>query len=189
MISERAKKYIPLLQKYIGEKRINHSLAVEKEAIKLAKLYGESEEKASIAALLHDVGKNSAEEYVKELGYPNMITIKNPQLMHGYAGACIAEHECGIKDEDILNAIRFHTTGRAGMSRLEKIIYVSDLIEETRRFDGVEKLRETVYENLDIGTLLCIAHVIRYVVSAGKMLHPDSVHAYNDLIMNLEDKL
>ena len=93
-----------------------------------------------------------------------------PDLLHGPIAAAIMEHELGITDEDILNAVRYHTTGRPGMSRLEKIIYMADLVEENRAFEGVEALREAVQTDLDRGTRLGMAHVLIYLAATGSLI-------------------
>lgn len=92
------------------------------------------------------------------------------------------EHELGITDEDILKRREIPHDGPSGMSRLEKIIYMADLVEENRNFEGVEALREAVQTNLDRGTRLGMAHVLIYLAATGSLICEKSVRAYNDMI-------
>ena len=87
-----------------------------------------------------------------------------------------------LTDEDILQAIKFHTTGRAGMSKLEKIIYISDMIEPSRKFSGVDVLREKAKIDLDDSMISCITHSISFLIEKKQPVFPDSFHCYNDLI-------
>lgn len=178
-------KYLETARRMTTEKRLRHSLGVEKMAVSLAKRFGEDEQKASAAALLHDIAKKTkdytalAEKYNIE---SDEVEREMPDLLHGPIAAAIMEHELGITDEDILNAVRYHTTGRPGMSRLEKIIYMADLVEENRAFEGVEALREAVQTDLDRGTRLGMAHVLIYLAATGSLICEKSVRAYNDMI-------
>ena len=101
--------------------------------------------------------------------------------LHGPVGSYVAKHEFKIEDEDILQAIRYHTTGRAGMSNLEKIIYIADMIEPNRKFSGVEDLREKAKEDLEKAmTVVCT--YITFLIEKKQPVYPDSFHCYNDLI-------
>ncbi len=136
-------------------KRFKHTQGVAEEAAKMAKRYGADEKKAYIAGLLHDCAKciptSEKLPLCKKYGVKlDDVLIKNPDLTHSFLGAKIAEKDYGIKDKDILNAIAYHTTGRADMSLLEKIIYIADYIEPNRKyFDGLDKARKLAYEDID----------------------------------------
>ncbi|HBT73842.1 MAG TPA: phosphohydrolase [Lysinibacillus sp.] len=108
------------------------------------------------------------------------------ELRHGPVGAYIAQSEFGITDDELLNAIRFHTTGRVGMSRLEKIIFVADMIEPNRRFDGVERLRKKAQKNLDKAMSACVRHTLAFLIDTKQPIYPLSIECYNDT-MNRED--
>lgn len=122
----------------MSEERYRHSLGVEKEAERLARRWGEDPEKAAIAGILHDCCKEmplpEALQIMRRSAIMTEIDFREqPQLIHGFAAAEILGRY-GVRDKDIENAVRYHTTGRAGMSRLEKIVYLADLTEEGRHY-------------------------------------------------------
>ena len=139
--------------------RYQHSRNVAKAALKLAERNGADLEKAYVCGLLHDVEKNAPKEeqkrYMKQLGetLPQYV-FDNPKLWHAPAGAAYVRDELGIVDEEMIHAIKYHTTGRPGMTVLERIIYVADFISDERDYPGVEKVRETAYRNLDEAILI-----------------------------------
>ena len=134
-------------------KRIPHVRGCEEEAVRLAKRWGADPEQAAEAAILHDCTKKENGESQLALCCKYGITADivergSEKLLHAKTGAAIAEKEFGA-DAEVVSAIRWHTTGRANMSLLEKIIYMADYIEPNRDFPGVEKLRALAYEDLD----------------------------------------
>lgn len=150
------------------EKRFIHTKGVAETAIQLAKMYGEDFDKAEIAAILHDSVKYADKEWlrsiiVSEKMNPLLLDF-NHELWHAPVGSYVAKTEFQIMDQDILQAIEFHTTGRAGMSKLEKIIYVSDMIEPSRNFSGVEPLREKAKIDLEDAMTSCIKHSISFLI-------------------------
>ncbi len=176
------------LKNSLSHKRYIHSLGVEETAIKLARIYNESIEKASIAGLIHDLAKDFSNvellHYAKDFDIlHNDIFSFHPSLLHGMVGAELAKRKFHIKDEEILDAIRFHTTGKRDMSILEKIIYLADYIEPNRSFPKVEELRKVAFLNLDEGVLKALDHTIHYIVQKGELLHPDTIHARNFLLL------
>jgi len=176
------------LRNNLSENRYKHSLSVRDTAVGLAIKYGEDEVKARIAGLVHDCAKNmkynKMVEMIEENGYNiDMVCKNSPELLHGLAGAIIAKKLMAIDDEDILNSITYHTTGRKQMSLLEKIIYIADYIEPLRKFPGVDSLRETVFKDLDEGLLLSFNNTINYVISLGQLLHMDTIEARNYIII------
>ena len=183
---------IRYLEENIDEKRLAHSLGTASEAVKLAKIHGADPAKARVAGLLHDVAKGKcqygykvyADQYDVVL---DDIEAKNAELIHGKLGAAMVKEQLGIDDEDILSAIRWHTTGRAGMSLLEKVIYLADLIEPGRDFEGIEAIRQIAYQDIDKAMLIALDQVMCFVHSKGFALHPNSLEAYNYFI-NKEEK-
>lgn len=169
-------------------KRFKHSLAVECEAIKLGKIYGENIENCSLAGICHDCLKNVSDEGLFELISKyniklDQIQLKSPQILHGPVGAEFCRKHFGIEDIDILNAVKYHTTGRNGMSMLEKIIYISDIIEEGRDFPGIDEIRSKAYSNLDEALFIACNQTIIYVINKNELLHPLTVDLRNSLIM------
>ncbi|MCK1996491.1 bis(5'-nucleosyl)-tetraphosphatase (symmetrical) YqeK [Psychrobacillus psychrodurans] len=168
------------------EKRFIHTKGVAETAITLAKMYGEDFEKAEIAGILHDSVKYANQKWlrsiiVSEKMNPLLLNF-NHELWHAPVGSYVARTEFQISDQDILQAIEFHTTGRAGMSKLEKIIYVSDMIEPSRKFSGVELLREKAKVDLEDAMTSCIRHSISFLIEKKQPVFPDSFHCYNDMI-------
>lgn len=183
-IKEKIKKH---LKNTLTAERYNHSLRVSKRAIKLAKIFKEDEEKAQLAGLLHDIGKIKDNKTLLNLcNHSGIILeekIKSDEInFHCVLGMIITEKIFNIRDEDILNSIRYHTTGREKMSRLEKIIYLADYTEEGRDFDGVERARELSETNLEEAMIFAIENTIKYLIKSRKIIHLDSLKARNFLI-------
>ena len=154
------KKYADYLKKALKKKRLLHTAGVMELAVRYAKKMGVSEEKAYLAAMLHDVAKYlSYEDFglKKPKGLPKNV-------VHQFLGAYVCENVLKIEDEDVLNAVRYHTTGRANMSKLEKIIFVADFLEEGRDFDGVNGLRAAVEKDFDEGFRICIKELFDFLV-------------------------
>ncbi len=171
----------------INPGRLKHTLGVVEAAKYLAQKYKENIFDAEIAALLHDFAKDYNEEQLREyIGQHDIIVdnilMKTYELLHGKVGASIARIEFGISNQDILNAIENHTTGRRGMSNLEKIIYLADFIEKGRKYPGVEQLRKLADENLDEAVLMALNNTISYVINTGKLLHPNTLYARNEIL-------
>ena len=102
-----------------------------------------------------------------------------PALIHARLGAYLAEHEYGIKDREILDAVTYHTTGRPGMSMLEKIIYIADYIEPNRReIPGLSEIRGIVFQDIDRAVCLSAGRTVRYLKDGGKSLDPMTVRTY-----------
>ncbi|SCY84234.1 bis(5'-nucleosyl)-tetraphosphatase (symmetrical) YqeK [Alkaliphilus peptidifermentans] len=179
------------LKEVISNKRYIHTMGVVDAAVYLAEKYGENCHKAAIAAVLHDYAKDFSEKALKEYIKENQIKVddiltKAYQLLHGKVAASIAEKDYNISDKDILNAIENHTTGRKNMSKLEKIIYLSDFIEVGRSYPAVDELRLIAEEDLDKAVLKALDNTIVYVLSINKLLHPNTIEARNEILMNIE---
>lgn len=173
------------LQSAVNVKRYIHTLGVAEEAVRLAEIYGTQQDKqrAQIAGLLHDCAKDFPKEirerFCKEYKVPlDEVMLQSSDLIHPFLGAELARREYLIDDAEILDAIRYHTTGRAGMSLLEKIIYIADYIEPNRtKFEGIEEARRLAYLDLDVTMKYILEQTIEYVKERGRMLHPLSVEA------------
>ena len=160
--------------------RFNHTLGVQYTSICLAMKYGENLKKAELAGLLHDCAKQIPEQEMIHLCESNNESIsemeyEQPFLLHGKAGACIAHEKYGVDDEDILNAMRYHTTGRPNMTLLEKIVFVADYIEPGRnQAEQLDLLRKMAFENLDETVLVILEQTINYLKKSNK---PIDVHS------------
>ena len=184
--------YGPIESKIKGRlkpERFKHSVNVAEKAVELAKIYGVDTKKAYLAGITHDCAKNLSEEQMhwKCLDYGielDEYEQKNPALVHAKVGEKVAKIELGIRDKEILNAIKWHTLGHPEMGELEKIIFVSDMIEEGRDFAGVEELRQIAKKNLDDAVIACIRATINFNTTHNREVHP---MAYK-VLKRLEEK-
>lgn len=168
------------------EKRYIHTIGVMETAIRLAHQYGENQKKAEIAAILHDIAKYADVEWMKKVVIDQQLDARlldwDAEILHGPVGAWIAQTEFHINDEAILNAIRYHTTGRANMTKFEKIIFVADMIEPNRKFHGVEELRAFADVNLDDAFRACVTHTLSFLIASQQAIYPVSIECYNSLM-------
>ena len=190
---DRKDEFIALIKGKLNKDRFIHSMGVADTAVLLAKKFGGDREKAYIAGLLHDVMKNeSEEEQLKMMKKDGIILSQaeknNPKLWHAMSGAAFIRHELGITDPDIVNAVRYHTTGRAGMSLLEKIIYTADFISPERNYPDVEVMRSLSFESLDKGDLYSLQFSLKRLSECKFVIHTDSVDFYNELVIKLKNE-
>lgn len=177
-------EYVLLLQKQLKdvlqEKRYLHTLGVAYMAASLAMCYGIPHRKALIAGLLHDCAKEYSEAELLEKCMELELPISKherevPNLLHGTYGAYLAQYRYGVSDEDILNAIRYHTVGRPEMSKLEQIVFLADYLEPERRQPSeppLDELRQMAFQELDKTTLLITENVIRFFKNENREIDP-----------------
>lgn len=178
------KEILNILLSDIGESRFKHTLRVVEESKKLALIHDVDISKAEIAALFHDCAKYRDKKKLLKMANDfdiilNDIMKNNHELIHAPLGAKIAKYKYGIVDKDILNSIKYHTTGRKDMTSLEKIIYIADYIEPNRKFCGVEKVRELAYINLDKSVLEAMDQSIIYLIKNNIIVSRDTIEARN----------
>ena len=154
-----------LVRSRLSDKRYEHTINVKKMAVKLAKHYGTDPEQAALAALLHDAAKE-----------------RPTPVWHGICAAILARTEWGVTDEAVLSAIACHTAGKAGMTQLDKILYLADMTSAERDWPGVEKLRKLEMKDLDAAMLAALRQTNGFVLSEGKPLDPESKAAYEDIL-------
>lgn len=176
----------PIALSFLKPKRMPHVLGTEHEAAVLARRYGADVTSARIAALLHDCTKKLSMEEQLALCEQYGIALdelerKNLKLLHAKTGAAIARDLFGVSDE-IYWAIYWHTTGKADMTKLEKVIYLADYIEPSRDFPGVEKLRRAVHTDLEHGLLMALEDSIEEMRQRGNPVHPNTVEARDYLL-------
>ena len=172
------------LKTVLTEKRYIHSLGVMQTAVELAVHYGADPQKAEIAGLLHDCVKNYSSREMFELCEKYGIELDETSkyatgLIHGFLGAEIARTDYGIDDPEIYDAIYYHTIGKPDMSLLTKIIYIADGIEPGRKYDGVDHIRDLVYEDIDRALVLQIDYTIHSVINRGGLLHTSTIDTRN----------
>lgn len=184
---ERNEK-LKIVREQLTEGRYKHTIGVMETAIELAKKFGANVEKAETAAIFHDYAKYWPKEEMKKIiieqNMPEELLSYHSELWHAPVGAFLVQKEVGIDDDEVLNAIRYHTSGRAGMTVLEKVIYLADYIEPNRKFPGVDEVRELALIDLDSALIKAIQNTIVFLVSKNAPIYPDTFHTYNDLIMS-----
>ncbi len=172
---------IDYIEKNFTEKRRVHTYGVREEALKLCDFYGADRHKAEIAALFHDLVRDLDNEQtnalIEKYGLDRARYMNNRNLAHSKIAAEMMRREFGIDDEEILNAVSYHTTGRPGMSLLEKVIFIADACEKNRTYPGVDDLRAVEFEGLDGACLLSMERTLRHVAERGETADPDTVAA------------
>lgn len=179
---------VEILRRRLKPKRFVHSLAVAEEAVRLARRYGADPVKAKTAGLLHDIMKNTDPadqlQILTEFGILlSDVERGTEKLYHAMSGAAFIEHILGIHDRDILDAVRYHTTARAGMSVLERVLYLADFTSADRDYDDVEEMRRLVDVGMDEAMCYALTYTIRELLDKGSAIHPDTLAAYNELMI------
>jgi predicted HD superfamily hydrolase involved in NAD metabolism len=179
---------LKIVKEQLTDHRYQHTLGVMETAIALAKQYGADAKKAEMAAIFHDYAKFRPKDEMKQIiltkNFPQDLLHYHAELWHAPAGAYLVEKEAGIKDKEVLDAIRYHTSGRPGMTLLEKVIYLADYIEPGRHFPGVDEVRVLAKENLDTALIQAVKNTILFLMKKNQPVYPDSFKTYNDLVMN-----
>lgn len=173
------------MEKELDERRYDHTVGVAYTAGSLAAIYDVDIEKAMIAGMLHDSAKCMSNKKRIDICNKNHIPVseleyRNPFLLHAKVGRFIAKDRYSIDDEDILNAIEFHTTGRPGMSTLEKIVYISDYIEPHRcQATNLTEIRRSAYKDLDKTVVMILRDTLAYLKSAGNEIDSLTQETYD----------
>jgi len=175
-----------VVKELLSEKRYEHSMGVARTAKCIAKNLGMDEEKAYLAGVVHDIAKEKPVSEMIRLCdegkvHADEIELKNVALLHAPAGAAMLE-KFGITDSDIKNAVRYHTVGRAGMSQLEKIIYLSDMIEPSRSYPEVYELRELCEVDFEKSFETALKYSIEWNLKKGSLIHEGTLRAWNDAL-------
>ena len=176
----------------LSSKRFAHTLGVVNMAKRLAIHYGISIYNAEVAALLHDVMKESPMQCMQDMVQKAEIPVdsemlQNGALLHGPAGAAYAKLELHIEDESICEAIRVHTLGSTHMSVLDKIIFLADYIEPNRDFPGVEELRALAFQDLNAAVVTAYDGTIRPLLDQGLSIHVDTIRGRNSVLLERSD--
>ena len=180
-----------LVRSRLSDKRYEHTLNVRKMAVKLAKCHDADEDRAALAALLHDAAKEISKDEMRAImkAHPEYAEggEKRPTpVWHGICAAILARTEWGVEDEAVLSAIACHTAGKPGMSKLDKILYLADMSSAERDWPGVNKLRKLERKDLDAAMLMALKQTNDFVLSQDKPLDPMSKAAYDDIQAQVE---
>ena len=172
------------LKRAMSHERFMHSMRVAELAVMLAKRFGADVKKAEMAGMLHDCTRDldlrQALIVANKFGIILDNVTKNcPGIIHAVTGEAVAKYEYNIDDREVLDAIRYHTTGRAGMSLLEKIIFIADYTEPFRDFPGVCEARAILEDSLDGAVLYAMENTIGYLLDKKQLIHLDTVDGRN----------
>lgn len=175
------------LKEILSSKRYEHSIGVMEKAKELAEIYQVNTKKAMLAGLTHDIAKEMEDKKIIAYANQNSINIdsvesKSIYLLHGPVGADICKNKYGFS-EDVIQAIRLHTTGDEGMTLLDKIIFLADKIEKNRIYPEVEEIRKISLQNLDEALLIFINHNIERMIRKEGVIHPKTILFRNELIL------
>lgn len=180
-------RYKSIIKERLSEYRFYHSLCVAESAKALAERYGADVQKAEVAGILHDICKEASKAEQLEMIEKAGMTITDfekskKKFYHQISGAAYAKVVLGIDDEEILGAIRYHTTGRADMTLLEEIVYLADFISADRDYDDIDNIRAEAEKGKEYGLIYATRYTIQSVVENQKPLHCDTVDLYNWLL-------
>ena len=186
-------QYEQEVKRHLTDKRFFHSQCVAAEAARLAQRYGADVEKARLAGILHDIMKDTPpEQQLKILQDSGIILTKtqsrNRKLWHSLSGAAYLRDKLGVADEEILSAVRCHTSGKGDMTLLEKVLFVADYISADRDYPGVEDMRLAADRSLEEAMVEGIRFTVNELMEQRLPVAAESIQAYNDAIFTLEQK-
>ena len=186
---EEFAEYVEILKERLTEKRFFHSLAVAKEALRLAEKYGGDTKKSFLAGLLHDICKddepNLQLQLLNEFGIMLGGVEKNARkLWHAIVGAAYIKERLNLNDSEIISAVRYHTTARANMTLLQKILYLADFTSEDRDYPGVDDMRKAVDVSLEHAMFEALKFTVVDLVEKGMPVHSDTMEAYQEVVKN-----
>jgi predicted HD superfamily hydrolase involved in NAD metabolism len=168
------------------ERRWIHTLGVMSTARQLAQQYGEDPDRAELAAIIHDVAKfwpvEQQRNYIIQHELDLELLQYNKELWHAEIGAHLTWAQYGIDDQGIIDAIRYHTSGRADMSKIEKIVWLADYIEPNRNFPGVEEARKLAETSLEESILFGLNATIIVLIEKNRVIYPCTLAARNSLL-------
>ncbi|GAE33336.1 bis(5'-nucleosyl)-tetraphosphatase (symmetrical) YqeK [Halalkalibacter akibai] len=177
---------------HLTDHRYQHTLGVIKAAEELAERFDADKDKAIIASVFHDYAKFRDKEEMKRLVREKLndksILDYGDELLHAPCGAYYVENEVGIKDQEILDAIRYHTTGKPHMTVLEKVVFLADYIEPGRHFKGIETVREIAEHDLDKAIIEALKNTMNFLMKQNQLVFPETIATYNQLINDKKEK-
>lgn len=184
-------KYKDIIKEKMCEKRYKHSVSVSEWAVKLALKYSANEKKAAIAGILHDITKEMPEEEQLKLISNSGINLsllekKSIKLLHSISGAIYVREFLKIDDEEIINAIKYHTTAREDMTLLEKIIFIADFLSDDRKWENTDYFRKLALKNLDDALIYGLKLTIEGLLKGNKLIAENTFKAYNYVILKSE---
>lgn len=185
-ISISRQELIEAVQAAMSKDRFNHVLRVEETAIALADQYNVNQEKVSIAALLHDYAKERETSDLKDTIINENLDLElldyGNSILHGPVGSVLAQQEFDIEDDEIINAIYYHTFGRKNMTKVEQVIFVADYIEPGRDMKPAKKARDLAEDSLDQALGYIVKETLLHLIEKKKLIFPRALETYNSVI-------
>jgi predicted HD superfamily hydrolase involved in NAD metabolism len=177
---------LEIVREQLTEKRYSHTLGVVDTAVQLARKYNIDEKKAELAAIFHDYAKFRPKEELRNIILQEQLEEEllhhHHELWHAPVGAILVKREAGIHDNEILQAIRYHTTGHPQMTTLDKVVFLADYIEPGRSFPGVNEVRELAKQSLNEAVLQALKNTIRFLIDKRQPIYPDTFLTYNMIL-------
>lgn len=182
--------WIDLVKSQMPPKRWHHTMGVMASAVELAERFGEDPAKAQFAALLHDFCKawpvERQRQVLEEGGEEWMDLLEyDKELWHGPVAAIVLRRDFGVEDEAVLDAVRWHTSGRVNMTKLDKIVCLADYIEPGREFPGVDRIRQLAEQSLEKALVAGLDSTISYLLQKGGIIYPLTVMTRNSLLREI----
>ena len=193
MDTERNAEFLDAIKRKLNPQRLHHSLCVAESARELAMQYGADPDKAYTAGLVHDIMKNTPPDDMLKFFCDNGIMLtktqrQSPKTWHAIAAEASSRSRLHVTDEDILTAVRYHTTGRADMTCLEKVVFIADFVSADRDYPEVEHMRATAHRSLEEAIVEGLQFTITELVEAAALVDPDSIGAYNDAVLAVQGR-
>lgn len=177
---------LELVKPHLTEHRYVHTIGVTDTAVELAGKYGADIEKTELAAIFHDYAKFRPKDEMRsiiiEQSMPEDLLEYSSELWHAPVGAYLVKSEIGITDEEILGAIKYHTSGRPNMTLMEKCVFIADYIEPGRAFPGVEEVRQMAQQNLDKAIALSLRNTVQFLMKKNQPVYPATFYTYNSIV-------
>ncbi|OEH93675.1 bis(5'-nucleosyl)-tetraphosphatase (symmetrical) YqeK [Bacillus solimangrovi] len=181
---------LEIVKEQLTEHRYEHTLGVAQTSIELAERYDANVKKAELAAIFHDYAKFRPKEEMKQIiieqQMPQDLLEHGTELWHAPVGAYLVENEVGITDQNVLQAIRFHTSGHEHMTILDKVVFLADYIEPGRKFPGVEEVRELARKDINKAIVLCLQNTMIFLLKKRVTIYPDTLNTYNTLLKQMK---
>ena len=182
-------QYIEIIRQRLSDYRFQHSMCVAEEAKRLALLHGADPDKAYTAGILHDIMKDTDKgaqmQILQDYGVDlDAVEQHSPTLWHARSGEVFLRNILGVTDEDILSAVRYHTTGRAGMARLEQVVFTADFTSADRVYPDVAVIRSLADQSLTAAIRYGVEYTILDLIHQGRMVHPDTLAVYNEIVLS-----
>lgn len=192
MVSMNKEQIMESVSLQMPQRRWIHTQGVMSTARELAIKYGGDPDRAELAAIIHDVAKYWAvedqAEYIRVHELDQKVLSYNKELWHAEVGAYYAKEQYGVDDVEVCDAIRYHTSGRANMTLLDKIIWLADYIEPNRNFPGVDKARALAEQSLEQAILFGLDGTIKFLIEKHAIIYPVTLEARNDMVQQVHQK-